>query len=116
MLAKSKCDHAVQVAYTAYGGALKGVRIIMAFPTKEDAEEASTKLGKLSSDAVTWRKDRTHATYEYGKIRMGDTRNVVVVTIVTATEAAKDKATKFHNYFQADVAGYFLFRDDVTAG
>ncbi|MEU4571685.1 hypothetical protein ACBI99_42835 [Nonomuraea sp. ATR24] len=114
VLAKTNCDHAVQVAYTAYGGALKGVRIVMAFPTEADAEEASTKLGKLSSDAVLWRKDRTHASYAYGKIRMGDARNVVVVTIVTATKAAESKATKFHNYFQADAAGYFLFRDDVS--
>jgi hypothetical protein len=111
VLAKSHCDHAIQVAYSAYGGNLKAVQVLMAFPNVRDAKAAATRLSGLSSDAVKWRRDQAHRSYAYGKVRLGAAKNYVVVTIVTATKAASGKAAKFHGYLQADMQSYFELRD-----
>ncbi|MET8161132.1 hypothetical protein ABZT47_32650 [Sphaerisporangium sp. NPDC005289] len=110
VLARYGCDRAVQVAYSAYGGNLKAVQILLAFSAETDAKTVAARLQKLSSDAVRWRRDQTHASYAYGKIRWGQTGNYVVVTVVTATRAAAAKAPKFHGYLQSDTQSYFVFR------
>lgn len=111
VLAKNKCQRAVELAYSAYGGHLKAVQLMMSFPTEKAAKTAADRLAKLSSDAVTWRKNRAHSTYAYGKVRSGASKKYLVVTIVTADKSARSKATSFHAYLQSDHAGYFLLRD-----
>lgn len=116
VLARTKCERAVQVAYSAYRGHLKAVRVIMAFPTDKAAGSAVARLKKLSSNAVNIRRDMIHETYAYGQIRANVTKNYVIATIVTADRSAKPKAEKFHLYLQADAMGYVLLRDaTVTA-
>ncbi|GAA3573912.1 hypothetical protein GCM10022419_063690 [Nonomuraea rosea] len=111
VLAKNDCVRAVEVAYSAYGGHLKAVQVMMAFPSDKAAKTTAAKLAKLSSDAVRWRKEKAHANYSYGKIRSGASKKYVIVTIVTADKSARSKATKFHTYLQTDLASYFLLRD-----
>jgi hypothetical protein len=113
VLAKYDCRRAIQVAYSAYGGHLKAVQIMMSFPNDRAAKNTATRLSKLTSDAVTWRKDKAHSSYAYGKIRSGAAKQYVIVTIVTADSSAKSKADKFHAYLQADHASYFQLRDQT---
>ncbi|PZG01412.1 hypothetical protein C1J01_48030, partial [Nonomuraea aridisoli] len=111
VLAKNKCQRAIQLAYSAYGGHLKAVQIAMSFPTDQAAKTAADRLSKLNSDAVRWRVDKTLDTYAYGKILTGASKKYLVITIVTADKSARAAATNFHSYLQADHAGYFLSRD-----
>jgi hypothetical protein len=113
-MAKNHCGRAIQVAYTAYRGHLKAVQVMMSFPTDKAAKATATRLEKLNTDALNVRRDMTHATYAYGKIRSGAYKKYVVVTIVTADTSAKAKADKFHLYLQADTASYFLLRDTTV--
>ncbi|MEV0382083.1 hypothetical protein [Nonomuraea sp. NPDC050643] len=110
-LAKSQCMSAVELAYSAYGGHLKAVQVMMSFPTDKAAKTAADRLAKLDSDAVKWRKSKVHTSYVYGKIRSSASKKYVVVTIVTADQSARSKATNFHAYLQSDHASYFLLRD-----
>ncbi|HEX4813314.1 MAG TPA: hypothetical protein VFV66_11240, partial [Nonomuraea sp.] len=111
VLARYDCQRAVQLAYSAYSGHIKAVQLMMSFPTEKAAKDTAARLAKLTSDAVTWRKDKAHGSYAYGKIRSGAAKKYVVVTIVTADSSGKAKAGKFHGYLQADIASYFLLRD-----
>ncbi|WP_188191383.1 hypothetical protein [Nonomuraea sp. SYSU D8015] len=111
VLARYNCQRAIQVAYSAYGGHLKAVQIMMSFPNERAARNTATRLANLTSDAVTWRKDKAHTTYAYGKIRSGASKKYVIVTVVTADRSAKAQAEKFHGYLQADHASYFELRD-----
>ncbi|WP_327585257.1 hypothetical protein OHA25_57855 [Nonomuraea sp. NBC_00507] len=111
VLAKYDCERAIEVAYSAYGGHLKAVQLMMSFPNEKAAKNTATRLSKLTSDAVTWRKDKAHATYAYGKIRSSASKKYLIITIVTADKSAKARAEKFHAYLQTDHASYFLMRD-----
>ncbi|TMR10492.1 hypothetical protein ETD86_39245 [Nonomuraea turkmeniaca] len=111
VLAKYDCERAIEIAYSAYGGHLKAVQLMMSFPNEKAAKNTATRLAKLTSDAVTWRKDKAHASYVYGKIRSGASKKYLIVTIVTADKSAKARAEKFHGFLQADHASYFLLRD-----
>ncbi|MGP3915563.1 hypothetical protein [Nonomuraea sp. 10N515B] len=111
VLARNKCERAVQIAYSAYRGHLKAVQVIMAFPSDKAAKATANRLAKLTSNAVNIRRDMTHTTYAYGRIRTNVAKKYVVATIVTADNTAKSKADKFHLYLQADSVGYFLLRD-----
>jgi len=110
VLAGNNCEQAIQVVYSAYGGNLKAVQILLAFPSSQDAKAAVTALSKAPSTRVKWRRDQTHASYAYGRIRVGDTGPYAVVTIVTATKPAGVKAAKFHRYLQSDAQAALLFR------
>ncbi|MEO3887193.1 hypothetical protein [Nonomuraea sp. B5E05] len=110
-LARNKCERAVELAYSAYSGHLRAVQVIMSFPSEAAAKTAATRLAKLSSKAVKWRRDQALDKFVYGKIRSGAVEKYVVVTVVTADRTARAKATKFHHYLQADHKNYFLFRD-----
>ncbi|GAA3132055.1 hypothetical protein [Nonomuraea salmonea] len=111
VLRKNKCERAVQLAYSAYSGHLKAVQLIMEFPSDQAAKTTADRLSKLSSDAVTWRQDKAHSDYVYGKILSGASRKYVVVTIVTADKTAGEKAPGFHAYLQTDHTSYFRIRD-----
>ncbi|MET7329424.1 hypothetical protein [Nonomuraea sp. NPDC005650] len=111
VLAKNDCQRAVQLAYSAYGGHIKAVQLLMSFPSEAAAKTTASRLAKLTSDAVKWRTDKTHKSYVYGKMRSGASKKYVVVTVLTADKAAKPMATYYHQYLQSDIAGYFLFRD-----
>ncbi|MGP3918424.1 hypothetical protein [Nonomuraea sp. 10N515B] len=111
VLAKYDCERAIEVAYSAYGGHLKAVQLMMSFPNEKAAKNTATRLSKLTSDAVTWRKDKAHTTYAYGKIRSSSSKKYLIITIVTADKSAKARAEKFHAYLQTDHASYFLMRD-----
>ncbi|QYC38981.1 hypothetical protein Nocox_06770 [Nonomuraea coxensis DSM 45129] len=114
VLAKYDCESAVQLAYSAYGGHLKAVQLIMAFPSTADAKSASNRLQKLTSTAVKWRTDKIHRKYTYGKILSGSALKYVLVTIVTTDNtAAKAKATKFQEFLQTDHANYFVMRGEA---
>ncbi|WP_431916233.1 hypothetical protein [Nonomuraea jabiensis] len=111
MLAKNHCLRAVQLAYSAYGGHIKAVQLLLTFPSEGAAKTAATRLASLTSDAVKWHTDRTHRSYVYGKMRSGASKKYVVITVLTADKAAKPMATYYHQYLQSDIASYFLFRD-----
>ncbi|MEV1176471.1 hypothetical protein [Nonomuraea sp. NPDC049784] len=111
VLAQNDCQRAIQLAYTAYGGHIKAVQLIMSFPTEQAAKKTVTRLASLDSDALKWRTDKTHSSYAYGKIRSGYVKKYVVVTVLTADKTAKSLATHYHSYLQSDHASYFLFRD-----
>ncbi|RVX47624.1 hypothetical protein EDD27_10563 [Nonomuraea polychroma] len=111
VLARYDCERAIEIAYSAYGGHLKAVQLMMAFPNDKAAKNTATRLAKLTSDAVTWRKDKAHTRYAYGKIRSGASKKYLIITIVTADKSAKSQAEKFHAYLQTDHASYFLMRD-----
>ncbi|MEV0234557.1 hypothetical protein [Nonomuraea sp. NPDC050786] len=111
VLARNHCQRAIQLAYSAYGGHIKAVQVILAFPSEQAAKQAATRLATLDSNAVKWRKDKAHSTYVYGKMRAGASKKYVVVTVLTADKAAKSLATYYHQYLQSDHASYFLFRD-----
>ncbi|MEV4014170.1 hypothetical protein AB0J35_27080 [Nonomuraea angiospora] len=114
VLAKNKCQRAIQIAYSAYRGHLKAVQVMMSFPTDKAARTTATRLAKLTSDAMNIRSDMVLPTYAYGKIRTNPAKKYVVVTIVTADRSARSKAAKFHLYLQAHSVGYFLLRDVVV--
>lgn len=111
VLARSGCERAIQVAYTAYRGHLKAVRFMLAFPTAKDAKTAATRLSRLSSTGVNVRENTIFDPFVYGKIRTNAARKYVVATIVTADETAASKAGKFHLYLQADTTSYVQRRD-----
>ncbi|MEV4107510.1 hypothetical protein [Nonomuraea sp. NPDC049695] len=111
VLAQNHCRRAIQLAYSAYGGHIKAVQVMMSFPSEQAAKKAATRLATLDSNAVKWRKDKAHRTYVYGKMRSGVAKNYVVVTVLTADKTAKSLATYYHHYLQSDHASYFLFRD-----
>ncbi|MEU6785352.1 hypothetical protein ABZ912_39710 [Nonomuraea angiospora] len=114
VLAKNKCERAVQVAYSAYRGHLKAVQVMMSFPTDKAARTTATRLAKLTSDAMNIRSDMVLPTYAYGRIRTNPAKKYVVVTIVTADKTARSKAAKFHLYLQAHSVSYFLLRDAIV--
>ncbi|WP_169789103.1 hypothetical protein [Nonomuraea candida] len=113
VLARNKCQRAVQLAYSAYNGHLKAVQILMAFPSDRAAKTTADRLSKLSSDAVKWRQDKALTNYVYGKILSGASKKYVVVTIVTADKSARSMAKNFHAYLQTDQTSYFLMRDQT---
>ncbi|GAA2214048.1 hypothetical protein GCM10009850_095120 [Nonomuraea monospora] len=111
VLADTKCERAIQVAYSAYRGHLKAVQVTMAFPNVKAAKTAATRLAKLDARALNIRSDMTLARFEYGQIRANVAKQYVIATIVTADRTAQPKAAKFHLYLQADAMSYFLLRD-----
>ncbi|WP_155126684.1 hypothetical protein [[Actinomadura] parvosata] len=111
VLARNKCERAIQVAYSAYRGHLRAVQVTMAFPTDKAAKAAAARLAKLDASAVNIRSDMTLDTFAYGQIRANVAKKYVIATIVTADRTAKPKADKFHLYLQADAMSYFLLRD-----
>ncbi|MFG1703710.1 hypothetical protein ACFLIM_10990 [Nonomuraea sp. M3C6] len=111
VLAKYDCERAIQLAYSAYGGHIKAVQVMMSFPTEQAAKTTATRLAKLTSEAVNWKKDKAHSKYAYGKIRSSASKKYVVVTVLTADKTAKSLATYYHSYLQSDHASYFLLRD-----
>ncbi|UBU14857.1 hypothetical protein [Nonomuraea gerenzanensis] len=113
VLARNKCQRAVQLAYSAYSGHLKAVQIMMSFPTDQAAKTTANRLAKLSSNAVKWRQDKALTRYVYGKILSGASKNYVVVTIVTADKSAGTMAPNFHAYLQTDHTSYFELRDQT---
>lgn len=115
VLAKNKCERAVQLAYSAYRGHLTAVQVIMSFPTVKAAKATAKHLAN-SSSAVKWRRDKVLGKYVYGKIRSGVTKRYVVLTVVTADKTAQAKATRFHHYLHTDHSDYFLFRDSTVTG
>ncbi|TMR25627.1 hypothetical protein ETD86_00430 [Nonomuraea turkmeniaca] len=115
VLAKNKCERAVQLAYSAYRGHLTAVQVIMSFPTEKAAKATAEQLAN-SSGAVKWRRDKILGKYVYGKIRSGATKRYVILTVVTADKTAQPKATRFHHYLHADHSNYFLFRNSTVAG
>ncbi|MEV4116387.1 hypothetical protein [Nonomuraea sp. NPDC049695] len=115
VLAKNKCERAVQLAYSAYRGHLTAVQVIMSFPTVKAAKATATHLAK-SSRAVKWRRDKMLSEYAYGKIRSGATKTYVLLTVVTADKTAQAKATQFHHYLHRDHSNYFLFRNSTVTG
>ncbi|MFI7638771.1 hypothetical protein [Nonomuraea sp. NPDC049400] len=114
VLAQNDCQRAVQLAYSADGGHIKAVQIMMSFPSEQAAKKTADRLASLDSDAVKWRKDKAHSNYAYGKIRTGHAKQYVVVTVLTADKSAKSRAARYHSYLQSDHASYFLFRDLST--
>ncbi|MGP3960769.1 hypothetical protein ACTWPT_32635 [Nonomuraea sp. 3N208] len=115
VLAKNKCESAVQLAYSAYRGHLTAVQVIMSFPTVKAAKATANHLAS-SSRAVKWRRDKILGKYVYGKIRSGATKRYVLLTVVTADKTAQAKATRFHHYLHTDHSNYFLFRDSTGPG
>ncbi|MEW9555632.1 hypothetical protein [Nonomuraea sp. NPDC050783] len=115
VLAKGRCERAVQLAYTAYRGHLAAVQVIMVFPTAKAAKDAAGRLAG-SSGAVKWRRDQVLDTYVYGKRRVSSTGRYVVLTVVTADRTARAKAARFHHYLHADLSSSFLFRDPIASG
>ncbi|MEW1836462.1 hypothetical protein AB0392_00705 [Nonomuraea angiospora] len=111
VLARNNCRNAVQLAYSAYGGHIKAVQLVLSFPSESAAKTTATRLASLTSDAVKWHTDKTHKSYAYGKMRSGASKKYVVITVLTADKAAKPMATYYHQYLQSDIANYFLFRD-----
>ncbi|MFG1698499.1 hypothetical protein [Nonomuraea sp. NPDC049309] len=111
VLRANGCRRAVQLAYSAYKGHLKALVLLMAFPDEQSAKSAADRLAELSSNAVRWRRDHTHADYVYGKILKGASKKYVVVTIVTADKTASKRAQSFHGHLHADHKAYFLWRD-----
>ncbi|RVX46082.1 hypothetical protein EDD27_8928 [Nonomuraea polychroma] len=115
VLAKNKCERAVQLAYSAYRGHLTAVQVIMSFPTEKAAKAAAKHLAN-SSRAVKWRRDKVLDKYVYGKIRSSATKRYVLLTVVTADKTAQAKATRFHHYLHTDHSNYFIFRDATVRG
>ncbi|PZG22093.1 hypothetical protein C1J01_04815 [Nonomuraea aridisoli] len=115
VLADNGCESAVQLAYSASGGAIRAVQVIMSFPSANAARTAAARLANANADkAVAWRRSSAHSSYGYGKVHSGAYRNFVVVTIVTATRTAASKAMGFHRYLQADRGVYFLIKRDTA--
>ncbi|SDH72103.1 hypothetical protein SAMN05421869_10368 [Nonomuraea jiangxiensis] len=110
VLAKNDCEQAIELAYSARSGHVKAVQVIMAFPTKEDASATATRLTSLSSDAVKWRKDKTHSTYAFGKYAAAAMGKYVIYTVVTADNTGKSQAPRYLSYLQSDHANYFIWR------
>ncbi|GAA3250281.1 hypothetical protein [Nonomuraea helvata] len=115
VLAKNKCERAVQLAYSAYRGHLTAVQVIMSFPTVKAAKATAAHLAK-SSRAVKWRRDKMLSKYVYGKIRSGATKTYILLTVVTADKTAQAKATQFHHYLHRDHLNYFVFRNSTVTG
>ncbi|MEV0619402.1 hypothetical protein AB0I81_39210 [Nonomuraea sp. NPDC050404] len=110
VLVKNRCQRAVQLAYSAYGGHLKAVQLVMSFPNDQAAKITADRLATLSSNAVKWRQDKALPSYAYGKILSGSAKRYVVMTIVTADKSARTKAPNFHAYLQTDRATSILSR------
>ncbi|NBE99045.1 hypothetical protein FE391_36270 [Nonomuraea sp. KC401] len=108
VMADNNCENAVQLAYTAYGGNLKAVQIILAFPSSGDTKNAAKQLKNTADKNVAWRRSSAHRSYSYGKIYTGAYVKHLVITIVTANSSAKPKAAKFHTALQTDRGVYFF--------
>ncbi|TDE48498.1 hypothetical protein E1295_21110 [Nonomuraea mesophila] len=107
-MADNNCANAIQLAYTAYGGNLKAVQIILAFPSSSDTKNAAKALKNTADKNVAWRRSSAHRSYSYGKIYTGAYVKHLVITIVTANSSAKSKAAKFHTALQTDRGVYFF--------
>lgn len=114
VLAKNGCEHAVQLAYTAYRGHLTAVQVIMSFPTAKAAKATAVRLAN-SPGAVKWRRDKMLDKYVYGKRRVTSTGRYVLLTVVAADRTAQAKATRFQHYLHTDRSNAFLFRDPATS-
>ncbi|TDD22276.1 hypothetical protein E1294_12535 [Nonomuraea diastatica] len=108
VMADNNCESAIQLAYTAYGGNLKAVQIVLAFPSSSDARNAAKRLKNTADKNVVWRRSSAHRSYSYGKIYTGAYVKHMVITIVTANSSAKPKAEKFHTAMQTDRGVYFF--------
>ncbi|MEO3803888.1 hypothetical protein [Nonomuraea sp. B1E8] len=108
VMADNNCESAVQLAYSAYGGNLKAVQIILAFPSSTDARNTAKRLKNTADKNVAWRRSSAHRSYSYGKIYTGAYVKHLVITIVTANSSAKSKAQKFHTAMQTDRGVYFF--------
>ncbi|MEV4575382.1 hypothetical protein AB0K16_19220 [Nonomuraea jabiensis] len=114
VLAKNRCEHAVQLAYAAYRGHLTAVQVIMSFPTVKAARATAGRLAS-SSGAVKWRRDKMLGTYVYAERRVTSSGRYVLLTVVTADRTAQAKATRFQHYLHADRSNSFLFRDPTAS-
>ncbi|WP_431933693.1 hypothetical protein [Nonomuraea jabiensis] len=114
VLARNKCERAVQLAYSAYRGHLTAVQVIMSFPTVKAAKATAVRLAS-SSGAVKWRRDKMLDKYVYGKQRVTSSKRYVLLTVVTADRTAQAKATRFQHYLHADRSNSFLFRDPIAS-
>ncbi|MFI6741527.1 hypothetical protein ACIBI9_52170 [Nonomuraea sp. NPDC050451] len=112
VLAKNKCERAVQLAYTAYRGHLTAVQVIMAFPTVKAAKATAMQLTS-SSRAVKWRRDKLLDEYVYAKKRVASTERYVILTVVAADKTAQAKAMRFQHYLHADRSN--SFRDSTAS-
>ncbi|MCP2361609.1 hypothetical protein HD597_008629 [Nonomuraea thailandensis] len=108
VMADNNCESAIQLAYTAYGGNLRAVQIVLRFPGTSDAKKTANQLKNSADDKVAWRRASAHSRYAYGAIYSGAYLNYVVVTVVTTNESAKPKARKFHTAMQTDRGVYFF--------
>ncbi|MFG6194030.1 hypothetical protein [Nonomuraea sp. JJY05] len=114
VLARNKCERAVQLAYAAYRGHLTAVQVIMSFPTVKAAKATAMRLTS-SSGAVKWRRDKMLDTYVYARQRVTSTKRYVILTIVAADRTAQAKATRFQHYLHTDRSNSFLFRDSIAS-
>ncbi|MCK2214330.1 hypothetical protein MF672_011075 [Actinomadura sp. ATCC 31491] len=110
VLARNKCERAVQLAYSAYRGHLTAVQVIMSFPTVKAAKATAARLA-TSSSAVKWRRDTMLSKYVYGKTSSGATKTYVLLTVVTADKTAQAKAAQFQRYLHKDHWNYFRVRE-----
>ncbi|MEV0997027.1 proline-rich domain-containing protein [Nonomuraea sp. NPDC050202] len=108
VMADNNCESAIQLAYTAYGGNLRAVQIVLQFPGTGDAKKTANQLKNSADRKVAWRRGSAHSRYAYGAIYSGAYLNYVVVTVVTTNESAKPKARKFHTAMQTDRGVYFF--------
>ncbi|GAA3720395.1 hypothetical protein GCM10022224_103010 [Nonomuraea antimicrobica] len=108
LMADNGCENAVQLAYSAYGGNLKAVQVILSFANSSDAKKTANAFKNTADNKVNWRRSSAHSRYAYGSIFTGSYTNYMVITIVTANESAKSKAKKFHSAMQADRGIYFF--------
>ncbi|MFC7104976.1 hypothetical protein ACFQQB_33740 [Nonomuraea rubra] len=108
VLGDNDCENAIQLAYTAYGGNLRAVQIVLQFPEAGDAKKTANQLKNNADEKIAWRRASAHSRYAYGAIYTGAYMNYVVVTVVTTNESAKPKAKKFHTAMQTDRGVYFF--------
>ncbi|MEU6788515.1 hypothetical protein ABZ912_55810 [Nonomuraea angiospora] len=114
VLARNKCERAVQLAYKAYRGHLTAVQVIMSFPTTKAAKATAVRLAN-SSGTVKWRRDKMLDEYVYGKRRVTSIGRYVLLTVVAADKTAQAKAMRFHHYLHTDRSNGFLFRDPTAS-
>ncbi|WP_187415150.1 hypothetical protein [Nonomuraea sp. PA05] len=110
VMADNDCESAVQLAYTAYGGNLKAVQVILQFPGAADAKKTATQLKNGADEKVAWRRSSAHSSFAYGAVYSGAYLNYVVVTVVTTNASAKSKARKFHTAMQTDRGIHFFMK------
>ncbi|WP_043634229.1 hypothetical protein [Nonomuraea candida] len=108
VMADNDCRSAIQLAYTAYGGNVRAVQVILSFPNSSDAKKTADRLRNSADRKVGWRRSSAHSRYAYGAVYSGSYLNYVVVTVVTANESGRSKARKFHTAMQADRGVYFF--------